>query len=291
MTLTVDSLVKNYNKKSQALKGVSMNIEGGVYGLIGRNGAGKTTLMRILATVMHPTSGGVTADGTDVFKILPDYRGKLGYLPQNTQLMPSMNIVEFLDYVCVLKGIKDKAKRKEEIERCIEIVGLEGEEKKRLAKYSGGMLRRAGIAQSLLGSPQLLIIDEPTTGLDPEERLYFINLLSKISGSQTILLSTHIIHDIESICRNVCVLERGEVKYEGSTEKLIERVAGRVWHYEGTPGEEQGLKDKTTVVSVNYMAGKPVIRYVSDESVKDGSENVTATLEDAYIESLGGVKR
>ncbi len=153
------------------------------------------------------------------------------------------------------------------------------------------MLRRAGIAQSLLGSPQLLIIDEPTTGLDPEERLYFINLLSKISGSQTILLSTHIIHDIESICRNVCVLERGEVKYEGSTEKLIERVAGRVWHYEGEPGEEQGLKDKTTVVSVNYMAGKPIIRYVSDESVNDTSVNVTATLEDAYIESLGGVKR
>ena len=291
MKITVENLSKRYNKNVLALNKVNLELNGGVLGLIGRNGAGKTTLMRILATAIKQTEGTVKFDDKDIFKHLKEYRAQLGYLPQTTNLMPTMNIYEFLDYMCVLKKITKKSERLDEIDRVVHIVGLEDEKKKRLGKYSGGMLRRAGIAQALLGSPALLIIDEPTTGLDPEERLYFLNLLSQISYTQTTLLSTHIIHDIESICENVCVLEKGNVMYSGSTADLTATVEGKVWQAQTTPQEAERLKSENLAVSVAYVAGKPIVRYISEASVVDGSELVSATLEDAYIHSLGGVKR
>ena len=291
MKINIDSLSKSYNKNILALNNISLEISEGVYGLLGRNGAGKTTLMRILATAIQQTSGSISFDGKDINKNIKEFRSKLGYLPQNTALMPSMNIYEFLDYVCILKKIDKKSDRLDEIERCVNIVGLENEKKKKLSKYSGGMLRRAGIAQALIGSPELLIIDEPTTGLDPEERLYFLNLLAKISRTQTTLLSTHIIHDIESICQNVCVLEKGNLVYSGATADMISSVENKVWQTACTPGDEDRIKKLAIVVSVSYVAGSPVVRYVSDNSIFDNSELSKATLEDAYIFSLGGVKR
>ncbi len=291
MKINIDRLSKSYNKNILALNNISLEISEGVYGLLGRNGAGKTTLMRILATAIQQTSGSISFDGKDINKNIKEFRSKLGYLPQNTALMPSMNIYEFLDYVCILKKIDKKSDRLDEIERCVNIVGLENEKKKKLSKYSGGMLRRAGIAQALIGSPELLIIDEPTTGLDPEERLYFLNLLAKISRTQTTLLSTHIIHDIESICQNVCVLEKGNLVYSGATADMISSVENKVWQTVCTPGDEDRIKKLATVVSVSYVAGSPVVRYVSDNSIFDNSELSKATLEDAYIFSLGGVKR
>lgn len=291
MKITVENLSKRYNKNVLALNNVNLELNGGVLGLIGRNGAGKTTLMRILATAIKQTEGSVRFDDKDIIKNLKEYRAQLGYLPQTTNLMPTMNIYEFLDYMCVLKKITKKSERLDEIDRVVHIVGLEDEKKKRLGKYSGGMLRRAGIAQALIGSPALLIIDEPTTGLDPEERLYFLNLLSQISYTQTTLLSTHIIHDIESICENVCVLEKGNVMYSGSTADLTATVEGKVWQVQTTPQEAEKLKAENLAVSVAYVAGKPIVRYISESSVVEGSELVQATLEDAYIHSLGGVKR
>ena len=291
MKITVENLSKRYNKNVLALNKVNLELNGGVLGLIGRNGAGKTTLMRILATAIKQTEGTVKFNDKDIFKNLKEYRAQLGYLPQTTNLMPTMNIYEFLDYMCVLKKITKKSERLDEIDRVVHIVGLEDEKKKRLGKYSGGMLRRAGIAQALIGSPALLIIDEPTTGLDPEERLYFLNLLSQISYTQTTLLSTHIIHDIESICENVCVLEKGNVMYSGSTADLTATVEGKVWQVTCAPQEAEKLKAENLAVSVAYVAGKPIVRYISDFSLVDGSELVQATLEDAYIHSLGGVKR
>lgn len=291
MKITVESLSKRYNKSVLALNNINLELNGGVLGLIGRNGAGKTTLMRILATAIKQTEGDVKFDGKDIFKNLKEYRASLGYLPQTTSLMPTMNIYEFLDYMCVLKKITEKSKRMDEIERVVNIVGLEDEKKKRLGKYSGGMLRRAGIAQALIGSPALLIIDEPTTGLDPEERLYFLNLLSQISYAQTTLLSTHIIHDIESICENICVLEKGTMIYSGPTSGLVSTVKDKVWQITCTPQDAERLRAQNLAVSIAYVAGKPVVRYISDCSIIDGSELVTATLEDAYIHSLGGVKR
>ncbi|MBR5615495.1 MAG: ATP-binding cassette domain-containing protein, partial [Clostridia bacterium] len=220
-----------------------------------------------------------------------EFRSSLGYLPQSTKLMPRMNIVEFLDYVCVMKGIKDKVEREERIRKAIETVGLVGEEKKRLRSYSGGMLRRAGIAQALIGDPKVLIIDEPTTGLDPEERLYFLNLLSKIARDRTIIFSTHITADIEHLCQNICVLEQGEVKYLGVKGEFIDRIEGKLWEHTGTPEDEEMLRRETTVTSVTYVDGNPRVRYVADEAKTENSQNIKPTLEDAYIYALGGVKR
>lgn len=291
MHIQIENLHKKYGAKSTALREIDLEINGGVFGLLGRNGAGKTTLMRILATAIKPTSGRILFDGKELWAHTKEFRAQLGYLPQITSLMPSMNVYEFLDYVCLLKRITKKSDRLDEIDRCVHIVGLENETKKRLSKYSGGMLRRAGIAQALIGSPSLLIIDEPTTGLDPEERLHFLNLLSQISRTQTTLLSTHIIHDIESICPGICVLDEGNVMYTGATADMIARVEGNVWQTVCAPGEEQSLKETAAVVSVKYAEGKPIVRYISDRAVCDQSARVQATLEDAYIYALGGVKR
>ena len=292
MKIEIKNLTKIYPRgKKKALNGVNIEIGQGIFGLIGRNGAGKTTLMRIVSTIMDATDGEIYFDGKELKANKDEFRSSLGYLPQSTKLMPRMNIVEFLDYVCILKGIKNKAERKERIASAIETVGLVGEEKKRLGKYSGGMLRRAGIAQALIGDPKVLIIDEPTTGLDPEERLYFLNLLSKIAMERTIIFSTHITADIEHLCNNICVLEQGEVKYLGEKGEFINRINGKLYEHSGSQYEEEQLRKDTVVTSVAYVDGRPRVRYVAEAPLFEGSVPVAPTLEDSYIYALGGVKR
>ena len=292
MKIEIKNLTKIYPRgKKKALNGVNIEIGQGIFGLIGRNGAGKTTLMRIVTTIMDATDGEIYFDGKELKANKDEFRSSLGYLPQSTKLMPRMNIVEFLGYVCILKGIKNKAERKERIASAIETVGLVGEEKKRLGKYSGGMLRRAGIAQALIGDPKVLIIDEPTTGLDPEERLYFLNLLSKIAMERTIIFSTHITADIEHLCNNICVLEQGEVKYLGEKAEFINRIIGKLYEHSGSQYEEEQLRKDTVVTSVAYVDGRPRVRYVAEAPLFEGSVPVTPTLEDSYIYALGGVKR
>ncbi len=292
MNIEIKNLTKIYPRgKKKALDGVNITIGEGIFGLIGRNGAGKTTLMRIIATIMDATDGEIYFDGKALNLYKDEFRSSLGYLPQSTKLMPQLNIVEFLDYVCIMKGIKNKSERQSRITAAIETVGLVGEEKKRLRNYSGGMLRRAGIAQALIGDPKVLIIDEPTTGLDPEERLYFLNLLSKIARDRTIIFSTHITADIEHLCQNICVLEQGEVKYLGVKGEFIDRIEGKLWEHTGTPEDEEMLRRETTVTSVTYVDGSPRVRYVADEAMTENSQNIKPTLEDAYIYALGGVKR
>ena len=292
MNIEIKNLTKIYPRgKKRALDGVNITIGEGIFGLIGRNGAGKTTLMRIVATIMDATEGEIYFDGKELNANKDEFRSSLGYLPQSTKLMPQLNIVEFLDYVCIMKGIKNKSERQSRIAAAIETVGLVGEEKKRLRNYSGGMLRRAGIAQALIGDPKVLIIDEPTTGLDPEERLYFLNLLSKIARDRTIIFSTHITADIEHLCQNICVLEQGEVKYLGVKGEFIDRIEGKLWEHTGTPEDEEMLRRETTVTSVTYVDGSPRVRYVADEAMTENSQNIKPTLEDAYIYALGGVKR
>ena len=287
--------IKNLTKiyplgKKKALDNVSFEIPEGIFGLIGRNGAGKTTIMRIIATVMDQTDGAIYFDGKELKSNRDEFRKSLGYLPQSTKLMPRLNIVEFLDYVCIMKGIKDKKVRREKIANAIETVGLVGEEKKRLGNYSGGMLRRAGIAQAIIDEPKVLIIDEPTTGLDPEERLYFLNLLSRIAVGRTIIFSTHITADIENLCRNICILEKGLVKYVGDKGEFIDGIKGKLWEHSGTPEEEAMLRRDTIVTSVAYVDGVAKVRYVADGALTE-SVAVEPTLEDAYIHALGGVKR
>ena len=292
MNIEIKNLTKIYPRgKKKALDGVNITIGEGIFGLIGRNGAGKTTLMRIVATIMDATDGAIYFDGKELNTNKDEFRSSLGYLPQSTKLMPQLNIVEFLDYVCIMKGIKNKSERQSRIAAAIETVGLVGEEKKRLRNYSGGMLRRAGIAQALIGDPKVLIIDEPTTGLDPEERLYFLNLLSKIACDRTIIFSTHITADIEHLCQNICVLEQGEVKYLGVKGEFIDRIEGKLWEHTGTPEDEEMLRRETTVTSITYVDGSPRVRYVADKAMTENSQNIKPTLEDAYIYALGGVKR
>ena len=292
MKIEIKNLTKVYPRgKKKALNGVNIEIGQGIFGLIGRNGAGKTTLMRIVATIMDATDGEIWFDGKELKANKDEFRSSLGYLPQSTKLMPRMNIVEFLDYVCILKGIKNKEERKARIASAIETVGLVGEGKKRLGKYSGGMLRRAGIAQALIGDPKVLIIDEPTTGLDPEERLYFLNLLSKIAMERTIIFSTHITADIEHLCNNICVLEQGEVKYLGEKAEFINRIDGKLYEHTGSQYEEEQLRKDTVVTSVAYVDGRPRVRYVAEAPLFEGSVPVAPTLEDSYIYALGGVKR
>ena len=270
---------------------MNIAIPNGIFGLIGRNGAGKTTLMRIIATVMDQTDGAIFIDGVDLKKCKSDFRKSLGYLPQSTKLMPRLNIVEFLDYICVMRGMKDKAKRKELISSVIETVGLVGEEKKQLGKYSGGMLRRAGIAQAIIGDPKTLIIDEPTTGLDPEERIYFLNLLSRIAQDRTIIFSTHITTDIELLCKNICILELGQVKYLGNKESFVKALEGKMFEHDGTAEDEAELRRSAVVTSVSYVEGVAHVRYVSDAPILESSRPTEPSLEDAYIYTLGGVKR
>ena len=292
MSIEIKNLTKIYTRgKKKALDKVNIEIPTGIFGLIGRNGAGKTTLMRIIATVMDSTEGEIYFDGKELKQAKKEIRSSLGYLPQSTKLMPRLNVVEFLDYVCIMKGIKDKKERKEQIRNAIETVGLVGEEKKRLGAYSGGMLRRAGIAQALIGSPKVLIVDEPTTGLDPEERLYFLNLLSKIAIDRTIIFSTHIIADIENLCNNICVLEQGDVKYLGVKGEFISRINGKLWEHIGDPGDENVLRTQTVVTAIAYVEGRPHVRYVADNPLTEASQSIDPTLEDAYIYALGGVKR
>lgn len=292
MQIEIKNLTKIYPRgKKKALDSVNITIGEGIFGLIGRNGAGKTTLMRILATIMKSTDGQIFFDGKDLKEHKEEFRSSLGYLPQSTKLMPRLNIVEFLDYVCILRGMKDKALRKEAIQNAIETVGLVGEEKKLLRSYSGGMLRRAGIAQALIGDPKVLIIDEPTTGLDPEERLYFLNLLSRIAAERTIVFSTHITADIEHLCNNICVLEQGKVEYLGEKNAFISRIDGKLYEHTGTRTEEAMLRQDAIVTSVAYVDGNPCVRYVSEKPLTEGSRSVEPSLEDAYIYALGGVKR
>lgn len=290
--IEIINLTKKYpHAKANALDGVSLTIPNGIFGLIGRNGAGKTTLMRIVATVMNPTDGTIITDGMNLKNCKKDFRKSLGYLPQSTNLMPNLNIIEFLDYVCVLKGIRNKSLRKEIVTSTIKKVGLDGEEKKLLKNYSGGMLRRAGIAQAIIGDPKILIIDEPTTGLDPEERIYFLNLLSRIAQNRTIIFSTHITADIELLCQNICILELGQVKYIGGKDAFVNDLVGKLFVYKGSPENEEQIRCSSVVTSVSYVEGIVQIRYVSDKSIFDGSIPTEPTLEDAYINALGGLKR
>ncbi len=291
MNLTAEHITMKFGKRVTALCDVSFSIPGGIFGLIGRNGAGKTTLMRIMATVCDPTNGRILADGKPVSADFPAFRKKLGYLPQNTRLMPYLSLTEFLDYSCVIKGITDPNQRKSEIARCISAVGLEHEGKKRLSKYSGGMLRRAGIAQALLGDPELLIIDEPTAGLDPEERLYFLNLLSKMGREKTVVFSTHIIRDIENLCPSIAILEKGRLIYTGDVTALLSTLSNRTFEAELSPGTEEKLKAPATITGITYVSGRPRVRYVCDEPILPGSLPVTPGLEDAYVCTLGGIRR
>ena len=282
MEIAIQQLTKVYGGKVRALNGVDLTIGSGMFGLLGPNGAGKTTLMRILAGILRPTSGkvrigpydGATERGRTAIKRV------LGYLPQELGVYPDLSAREFLDYIAILKGLEQTAARKRRVDEFLETVGLAHVANRKLKTFSGGMKRRIGIAQALLNDPQLLIVDEPTAGLDPEERIRFRNLLADLAGDRTVLLSTHIVEDVAQMCQRLAVMANGQVAFQGTTAELIQAADGRVWTLTSAGSKPEG---DFTIVSTLQLGSGVQYRVVglpptTTHAVSDGP-----TLEDGYI--------
>jgi ABC-type multidrug transport system ATPase subunit len=285
MQLKVENLSKDYRGGIQALRGVQISLRPGILGLLGPNGAGKSTLMRILATVTRPSSGRVLWNETDIAEN-PDFlRNTLGYLPQDFGVYPNLSAIEFLEYLAAVKGIPADASRKR-VGELLELVNLTDAAKRPLGGYSGGMRQRVGIAQALLNDPQLLIVDEPTAGLDPEERVRFRNLLSELSGERIVILSTHIVSDVEAVATSIAILARGQLLTHDSPEGLLASVAGKVWEVVIPSSELQTIRQKYLVSSTAHRSDGVHARVVADSVPGYSARPLEPSLEDAYLAAL-----
>ena len=281
MELSLDRLTKHYGNKI-AVDCVNVTLKPGVYGLLGANGAGKTTLMRMLCGILKSTSGKVLLDERDIVSMGADYRNVLGYLPQDFGFYPNYSAKEFMMYIAALKGIpKNVAKiRTKEL---LEIVGLSNVANKKIKTFSGGMKQRVGIAQALLNNPQILILDEPTAGLDPKERVRFRNLLSEYAGDKIVILSTHIVSDIEAIADEVLLMKKGKFVLQGTVQELTEKANGKVWELIISPAEARKWQAKTTVANLRHEGSDIVLRIISDNKPSERAVPCEATLEDLYL--------
>jgi ABC-2 type transport system ATP-binding protein len=284
MNIRIDGLSMRYPGGALALDAVSLDIGSGMFGLLGPNGAGKTSLIKILATLLKPTGGSVQVDGHDLDKQRRSLRRRIGYLPQDFASFPKLSAREFLDYSARLKGIRSRKARAAAIDAVLDGVGLFDARDRRADKLSGGMKRRLGIAQSLLGNPPLMIIDEPTVGLDPEERVRFRNLLSDLArGDRVIILSTHIVGDISSTCSRIALLDLGRVVFCGPPGDLVEQARGKVWNVTARPEEMDAVKLRYPVVaSVPSVEGYE-LRLVAEPAPDRPAVPVEPNLEDAYV--------
>lgn len=287
MEINIKHLNKSYGKQ-KALHNICLNIPVGMYGLLGENGAGKTTLMRILATILEPTSGDVKINNVDI-KDKKNVRKIIGYLPQEFSVYPNMNVYSALDYIGILAELPRKV-RQERITHLLNQVNLEQEKNKRFKNLSGGMKRRFGIAQALLNNPKVLIIDEPTAGLDPEERLRFYNLLSELASDRIILLSTHIASDIEATCSKAAVLCSGDVIFEGDLEALLQISSGKVYSVSFPQDELERFKRNYQVISVHQNGKDISCRFFSAENQKQNWTACETTVEDSYMYLLSKYK-
>ena len=281
LELQVEHLCKSYRKK-EALKDVNFKMEQGIYGLLGENGAGKSTLMRILTTVDFPTSGRVLYGGKNITEMDEDYRNLVGYMPQDYSVYPGFTATDFLAYMGTLKGIPD-AKLKVRIQEVLEFVNLSDVADKKVRTFSGGMKRRIGIAQAILNDPEILILDEPTAGLDPQERIRFSNILSNMAKEKIILLSTHIVSDIEAIANQLIVIRQGEITETGNIDQLVEEVAGKVW--EVTAGQDMmnTVNAERAVIHFKQMGKDFQVRFVGDPYPNMDCRPAMPTLEDYYV--------
>lgn len=282
MELEICGITKQYKDKC-AVDKVSLTLTPGVWGLLGANGAGKTTLMRMIAGIQRPTSGCVRYDGIEIDTLKEAYRDIFGYLPQEFGFYPGFTVQDYLDYVAALKGLT-KAESKERIQALLKRVSLEKVRNKKISRLSGGMKRRVGIAQALLNEPEVLVLDEPTSGLDPGERVKFRNLLSEFAQDRIVLISTHIVSDIEYIATCNAVMKAGKIIATGKTEELVQMVSGRVWSA-SIDGRELGVYEhKVPMVNVyNEENGDVKVRYLSETAVIPGSRNEDPRMEDLYL--------
>ena len=284
MQIKIENLNKIYKGGSYALKNLNLEIPNGMFGLLGPNGAGKSTLMRILVTLMKPTSGKVTVNDFDLAKHRREIRSMLGYLPQDFSFFSKLKTYEFLDYAARLAGMKNGATRRMAVEQMLEEVGLFEARDRNANKLSGGMKRRLGIAQALINDPKIIIVDEPTTGLDPEERIRFRNLLSTISTRDVIIiLSTHIVGDISSTCDNMALLNSGKLAFSGSPEQLVKEAEGNVWLIKATEKEYLEINDKYPVITTIPSDNGWEMQVVADEINGYYGKQIEPNLEHAYV--------
>lgn len=284
MKISIQDLTKIYGNGHKALKGVNLEIENGMFGLLGANGAGKSTLMRILVSLMTQSSGKVLVNGEDLAKNRKKVRAITGYLPQDFSAFPKLRSWEFLDYSARLAGVSNKQQRRDAIDEMLEEVGLYEVRERFANKLSGGMKRRLGIAQALIGDPQIIIVDEPTTGLDPDERIRFRNLLTKISSRDVIIiLSTHIVGDISSTCKQMALLKSGNVVYNGSPENLMNTARGKVWKIKATHEQFDEVNVNFNVISTIPSVGGWDLEVVADSVNGYTAEPIIPNLEHAYV--------
>ena len=285
MQLVVDGVSKTYRGNVHALRNFSLTLEPGVLGLLGPNGAGKSTLMRILATVTRATAGRVSWNGVDTAREPDALRTVLGYLPQDFGVYPNLNAVEFLEYLAAVKGLTATAARKR-IGELLELVNLADAARRPLGGYSGGMRQRVGIAQALLNDPKLLIVDEPTAGLDPEERVRFRNLLSELAGERIVILSTHIVSDVEAVASKIALIAQGQLVAYGVPEELLAGVDGKVWEVVIPSARLHELRQKYLVSNTAHRSDGVHARVVSDAKPVATVRALEPNLEDAYLATL-----
>ena len=289
--LHLSDLVYVYPNGTRALDGVSLELPAGMFGLLGPNGAGKSTLMRCIATLQVPQSGRIQMDGLDVLADPEALRRVLGYLPQDFGVYPRVSAWDMLDHLAILKGLSAPGERREAVERLLRQVNLWDVRRKAIAGFSGGMRQRFGIAQALLGNPRLVIVDEPTAGLDPEERNRFLNLLAEIGENVVVILSTHIVEDVAELCPRRGILAGGRVVAQGAPAQLVEGLRGRIWRKVIAKGELEALRARQQVLTTRLLAGRTLVHVLADALPEPGFSPVEPELEDVYFAALAAVRK
>ncbi len=287
MKITTTNLGKQYRRDGWGLKEFSLEAGPGIVGLLGPNGAGKSTLMRMLATITKPSEGTITWDRTDIVRSPDTMRAVLGYLPQDFGVYPNLTAIEFLEYMAAIKGLNG-AGSKRRIEELLQLVNLVEAAKRPLGGYSGGMKQRVGIAQALLNDPQLLIVDEPTVGLDPEERVRFRNLLSDLAGERIVILSTHIVSDVEATATRIVLINKGRLLRDAAPEDLLRELECKVWEWTIGSDRLPALKQKHIVSGTIRRSDGVQVRVVSENQPDACAQNISPNLEDAYLYFIGG---
>jgi ABC-type multidrug transport system ATPase subunit len=287
MPLVIENLSKTYLNGVRALHNVSLNVAPGMFGLLGPNGAGKSTLLRTIATLQLPDAGTIRLDDLDVLAHPDQLRKVLGYLPQEFGLYPNLSGETVLDHFAALKGVADRGERRDLVHSLLQQANLWDARAKSVGGYSGGMKQRLGIAIALAGRPKLLIVDEPTAGLDPTERHRFLNLLADIGDDVIVMLSTHIVEDVRELCRRMAIINGGEVILQGDPDVVLDELRGRIWRKRIRRAELDDLRARLSVISVRLVAGEPVINVVSDSAPDPGFTAVDPVLEDVYFHRVG----
>jgi ABC-type multidrug transport system ATPase subunit len=288
MHLKIKHVSKTYPNGVRALKGVTLTIPPGMYGLLGPNGAGKSTLMRTLATLQEPDAGTICLGEIDVVRQKDRVRETLGYLPQEFGVYPKTSAERLLDHFAVLKGFADRRSRKEVVEALLKKVNLWDVRKQKLGGYSGGMRQRFGVGVALLGNPRLMIVDEPTAGLDPAERVRFLNLLSELGENSVVILSTHIVEDVSELCTRMAIINKGEILLEAVPLEAVAELQGRIWRRVIAKDELAGLQAEHAVISTKLLAGRTVVHVYGESCPGPGFEAVEADLEDVYFCTMAG---